>query len=119
MVPRMWVHSEASDSEYEISVGQQIYQLGKGEEHKIVSSKDKLEILLQVCKDTKINKKLWIKIINREASDCFMNNNKNRMKDRDKSNATMRKIDPSRYADKGIINGEKIGVHDGKHEKSN
>ena len=43
MVPRMWVHSEASDSEYEISVGQQIYQLGKGEEHKIVSSKDKLE----------------------------------------------------------------------------
>ena len=48
-----------------------------------------------------------------------MNNNKNRMKDRDKSNATMRKIDPSRYADKGIINGEKIGVHDGKNEKSN
>ncbi|MBU3810741.1 MAG: hypothetical protein H9893_03715 [Candidatus Niameybacter stercoravium] len=48
-----------------------------------------------------------------------MNNNKNRMKDRDKSNATLRKIDPSRYADKGIINGEKIGVHDGKHEKSN
>ena len=43
MAPRMWVHSEASDSEYEISVGQQIYQLGKGEEHKIVSSKDKMK----------------------------------------------------------------------------
>ncbi|MHC1748138.1 MAG: hypothetical protein AB9856_07095 [Cellulosilyticaceae bacterium] len=47
-----------------------------------------------------------------------MNNNKNRMKDREKSNATMRKIDPKDNADMGIMDGEKIGVH-GKKEKSN
>lgn len=47
-----------------------------------------------------------------------MDNNKNRMKDRDKSNATLRKIDPKDNADIGIINGDKIGVH-GKKEKSN
>ena len=47
-----------------------------------------------------------------------MHNNKNRMKDRDKTNATMRKIDPKDNADMGIINGHKIGVHDGGHEKS-
>lgn len=43
MVFQKWHHvcecTEASDSEYEISVGQQIYQLGKGEEHKIVSKR--------------------------------------------------------------------------------
>ena len=47
-----------------------------------------------------------------------MHNNKNRLKDRDKSNPTLRKIDPTDNADKGIINGEKIGVHGCKHEKS-
>lgn len=47
-----------------------------------------------------------------------MNNNKNRMKDREKSNATLRKIDPKHNADVGIIDGSKIGVHDGGHEKS-
>ena len=46
-----------------------------------------------------------------------MHNNKNRMKDRPKSNATLRKMDPTENADKGIIGGEKIGVH-GKKEKS-
>ena len=40
------------------------------------------------------------------------------MKDREKSNPDLRKIDPKDNADRGIINGEKIGVH-GKYEKSN
>ena len=47
-----------------------------------------------------------------------MDNNKNRMKDREKSNPELRKMDPKNNADIGIINGKKIGVHDGKHEKS-
>lgn len=47
-----------------------------------------------------------------------MDNNKNRIKDRDKSNAELRKMQPKNNADVGIINGHKIGVHDGKHEKS-
>lgn len=46
-----------------------------------------------------------------------MDNNKNRMKDRDKSNPELRKMDPRENADAGIVNGKKIGVHDGKHEK--
>lgn len=48
-----------------------------------------------------------------------MHNNKNRMKDREKTNATMRKIDPKDNADMGIIKGHKIGVHGTGHEKSN
>jgi hypothetical protein len=47
-----------------------------------------------------------------------MDNNKNRMRDREKSNAELRKMDPKDNADVGIINGQKIGVHEGKHEKS-
>lgn len=47
-----------------------------------------------------------------------MNNNKNRMRDRDKSNAELRKIDPKDNADAGITNGEIIGLHNGKHEKN-
>ncbi|MDF2614289.1 MAG: hypothetical protein K0S71_2075 [Clostridia bacterium] len=47
-----------------------------------------------------------------------MDNNKNRMKDREKSNAELRKMDPKHNDDIGIINGHKIGVHDGKHEKN-
>lgn len=47
-----------------------------------------------------------------------MDNNKNRMKDRHKSNAELRKIDPRGNADVGIKNGQIIGVHEGKHEKS-
>ena len=47
-----------------------------------------------------------------------MDNNKNRMKDRTKSNPELRKMDPKNNADVGIVNGKKIGVHDGKHEKS-
>ena len=47
-----------------------------------------------------------------------MDNNKNRMKDREKSNAELRKMEPRDNADVGIINGQIIGVHAGKHEKS-
>lgn len=45
-----------------------------------------------------------------------MDNNKNRMKDREKSNPELRKMHPKQNADVGIVNGEKIGLHDGKHE---
>jgi len=47
-----------------------------------------------------------------------MNNNKNRMRDREKSNAELRKMEPKDNADIGIINGQIIGVHESKHEKS-
>ncbi len=47
-----------------------------------------------------------------------MDNNKNRMKDREKSNAERRKMHPKDNADLGIINGQKLGVHEGKHERS-
>ena len=40
-----------------------------------------------------------------------MDNNKNRMKDREKSNSELRKIDPTGNSDVGIENGEKIGAH--------
>ena len=46
-----------------------------------------------------------------------MHNNKNRMKDRPKSNPTLRKMDPTDNADKGIVDGAKMGVH-GKKERS-
>lgn len=46
-----------------------------------------------------------------------MDNNKNRMKDRKKSNPELRKIDPKENADAGIIDGQKIGVHKTKYEK--
>ena len=48
----------------------------------------------------------------------IMDNNKNRKKDREKSNSDLRKIEPKDNADVGIINGKKIGVHGGKHEKN-
>lgn len=47
-----------------------------------------------------------------------MDNNKNRIKDREKSNAELRKMKPKDNSDAGIINGEKIGVHKSKHEKN-
>lgn len=47
-----------------------------------------------------------------------MDNNKNRMKDREKSNPELRKMDPTGNSDKGIIDGKIIGVHEGKHERS-
>lgn len=47
-----------------------------------------------------------------------MDDNKNRMRERWKSNPELRKIDPKNNADAGIINGQIIGVHESKHEKS-
>ncbi len=47
-----------------------------------------------------------------------MDNNKSRMKDREKSNPELRRMKPKENADLGIINGNKIGLHDGRHEKS-
>ncbi|MEA4822662.1 MAG: hypothetical protein VB111_00940 [Clostridiaceae bacterium] len=47
-----------------------------------------------------------------------MKNNKNRMKDRPKSNPELRKIQPKNNADVGIVGGRKIGVHESGHEKS-
>ena len=46
-----------------------------------------------------------------------MNNNKNRMKDRDKSNPDLRKIDPKGNSDAGIVHGKKLGVHKSRLEK--
>jgi hypothetical protein len=47
-----------------------------------------------------------------------MKNNKNRMKDRPKSSPELRKMKPKDNADFGIIDSQKIGVHEGGHEKS-
>lgn len=47
-----------------------------------------------------------------------MNNNKNRMKDREKSNPELRRMDPKNNADVGIANGQVVGVHTSQHEKS-
>ena len=40
-----------------------------------------------------------------------MDNNKNRMKESEKSNSELRKIDPTGNSDVGIKNGEKVGAH--------
>lgn len=47
-----------------------------------------------------------------------MKNNKNRIRDREKSNAELRKMDPKDNADLGIVKGKKLGVHNGGNEKS-
>lgn len=47
-----------------------------------------------------------------------MKNNKNRMKDRPKSKAELRKVDPKDNADLGIANGKKLGLHAADHEKN-
>ena len=47
-----------------------------------------------------------------------MDNNKNRRNDREKSNAELRKMEPKSNADVGIANGNIMGLHDGKHEKT-
>ncbi len=46
-----------------------------------------------------------------------MNNNKNRKRDRKKSNPELRKMEPRDNANTGIIDGEKVGVHESQHEK--
>ena len=48
----------------------------------------------------------------------MMDKNKNRMHEREKSNPELREMEPKNNADVGIINGNKIGVHESKHEKS-
>lgn len=47
-----------------------------------------------------------------------MDNNKNRTRDRGKSNAELRKMKPKDNADVGIKDGQILGVHAGKYEKS-
>lgn len=47
-----------------------------------------------------------------------MDNNKNRMKDREKNTPELRRMKPKENAGIGIIDGKKIGVHGGKHEKN-
>jgi len=47
-----------------------------------------------------------------------MNNNKNRRKDRDVSNAELRKMEPKDHADVGIKNGEKVGDRESKLKQS-
>ena len=46
-----------------------------------------------------------------------MDNNKNRRRDREKSNPELRKMEPKDNADVGMVNGQVIGVHESKHEK--
>lgn len=46
-----------------------------------------------------------------------MDNNKNRIRDRGKSNPELRKMKPKENEDKGFIDGERIGTHAAKHEK--
>ncbi len=45
-----------------------------------------------------------------------MDNNKSRLKDRPKSNADRRKMDPKGNADLGIIEGKKIGAPSDKEK---
>lgn len=53
-----------------------------------------------------------------KRKELHMDNNKNRIKDREKSNPELRRMKPKDNADVGIVNGQVIGVHEGKHEKS-
>ena len=57
-------------------------------------------------------------LIGQERITIKMKNNKNRKRDREKSNPELRKMEPKDNADLGIIHGKKIGVHNGEHEKS-
>lgn len=47
-----------------------------------------------------------------------MKNNKNRWKDRPKSDPELRKMKPHENADVGIIEGKKVGVHESRSEKN-
>lgn len=47
-----------------------------------------------------------------------MDNNKNRRKDRPKTNPELRKMEPRDNSDAGFIGGEKTGVHDSGREKT-
>ena len=46
-----------------------------------------------------------------------MKNNKNRIKDRPKSDPELRKMKPKENSDVGIVDGYKKGLHNGGHEK--
>jgi len=46
-----------------------------------------------------------------------VNHNKNRVKDRPKSDSTLRKMKPKENSDLGIINGIKTGLHSSFHER--
>ncbi len=46
-----------------------------------------------------------------------MKNNKNRMREREKSNSELRKMEPKDNSDVGIVDGKILGIHDGGHEK--
>mgnify|MGYP001000644455 FL=1 len=46
-----------------------------------------------------------------------MKNNKNRMREKEKSNSELRKMEPKDNADVGIVDGKILGIHDGGHEK--
>jgi hypothetical protein len=46
-----------------------------------------------------------------------MKNNKSRMRDRDKSNAELRKMNPKENANVGIVDGKHTGTHTSRHEK--
>ena len=47
-----------------------------------------------------------------------MDKNKNRLKDRPKSNAELRKMKPKDNSDLGMINGNKLGQNDSKTQTS-
>ncbi len=47
-----------------------------------------------------------------------MDNNKNRQKERPKSNPEKRGMKPRENADLGLAGGHKLGTHDGGHEKN-
>ena len=47
-----------------------------------------------------------------------MKNNKNRLRDREVSNAELRKMEPKDNADVGIKNGQKVGYRESKMEPS-
>lgn len=47
-----------------------------------------------------------------------MDNNKNRLRERDVSNAELRKMAPKDHADVGIENGKKVGYRESKMKKS-
>ena len=47
-----------------------------------------------------------------------MDNNKNRLKDRDVSNAELRKMEPKDNADVGIKDGKKTGYRESKLKQS-
>ncbi len=46
-----------------------------------------------------------------------MHDNKNRMKDREKSSSELRKMEPKDNEDVGRVNGHGPKQHDGGHEK--